>query len=165
VIEERQEITIRPSVVGWILILMHLGLGFVTIALAVDEKFADGKVTFATERWRVALGLAGLFLTYRAARAVVRTISRAAIELGPHQRRNARIHGAVVLLIAAGFLAAAWNEDLANRSVEFMSWTKPVYIAGGILLLLTGLVQSLNPRPIPQQTDDRGGSPNTPPYR
>lgn len=130
---------------------MHLGLGFVTIALAVDEGFAEGKVRFAHERWRWALGAVGVYLTYRAARGLVRSINRATIEYGPKERSRARLRGLFILLIAAGFFIAAQDQELPDRSLAFLSWARPFYTTGAIFLALTGFGQFLNPRGLARQ--------------
>jgi hypothetical protein len=150
--------------VTWVLILIHLALGFVTIVFALDEGFADGKVAFASDAWRVALGAAGAFLAYRAARALVRTINRATIDLGPDHYRRARINGMLLELIGAGFLIASWSEDLSANSVAFSSWAKPVYIGGGILLVLTGWVQWLKPGAARQPGSSPSPFPDAPQY-
>ena len=133
------------------LILVHLAIGFVTIVLAVDEDVAAGKVAFAGDAWRVVLGAAGLFMAYRAGRALVRTINAATIELGPEHFRRARVNGTIALLIGAGFLLASWNHDLAEESIAFSSWAKPVYVSGGLLMILTGLLQFVRPATTPRQ--------------
>jgi uncharacterized integral membrane protein len=144
VIHDQQQEKVPTSGFGWFLILWHLGLGFLTIALAVDERFARGKVVFDHENWRIVLGVAGGFLAYRAARAVVRTVNRAPVELGAEQTRRARVWGVVSQLIGVAFLLAALNETVGEHSVDFVSWTKPVYVAGGILALVMGLVAMID---------------------
>lgn len=140
---DREEVQVRGSLVGWILILAQLAFGFLTVALAVDERFARGKVVFDDEIWRVALGAAGAYLTYRASRAVVRTINRSPVELHADDR-GTRLRGVVLWLIGGGFLLAALNEDIAARSIDFLGWVGRVYVAGGIYLLLIGALSRVD---------------------
>jgi hypothetical protein len=123
----------------------------VTVVFAVDENFARGRVAFANSGWKVAFGAAGVFLTYRAARALMRTINRATIELTPEHFRRARINGIVLELIGIGFLLAAWNDGVAEHSIAFGSWATPLYITEGILSVVTGLLQWMKPATSPPQ--------------
>jgi hypothetical protein len=141
---------VRSGVVTSILILAHLALGFVTILLAVDEDVAEGNVRFAGDGWRIALGLAGVFLAYRAGRALVRTINGTAIELSPDVLRRARLNGTLLLLLGAAFLAASWSRSLGGGSVAFYSWARTVYVWGGWFVLLTGLLQFARPATTPR---------------
>jgi hypothetical protein len=143
---QEREVTVQPSAVGWILVLYQLVLGFVTMALAVDEGFAEGKVAFQAEPWRVAFGVAGLYLFYRAARGVLRMVNRATVEITPEQHRNSRRHGIVHQLIGAGFLLVIWVGELGERSIEFESWARPFYIAAGIFLVWMGTLHWINPQ-------------------
>ena len=131
--------------------LASLALGFMTVVFALDEHVGGDKVVFAGDAWRVAFGVAGAFITYRSARAMVRTINGASIGLDAAHFRRARLNGAVIELIGIWFLVAAWSRDIGERSVAFTSWTKPVYIAGGILFILTGLAQWVRPKVPPEQ--------------
>lgn len=146
-----REVSLRPSTPTFVLILFNLALGFLSIVFALDENVAEGKVAFANDAWRWALGAAGAFIAYRAARALVRTINAATVDLSPAHFRRARVNGLVLELIGWGFILAAWNHDLGQRSVAFFSWAKPVYGAGGILLVLTGLLQFMKPASTPTQ--------------
>ena len=157
-----REMTLKASPTTMVLILVNLGLGFMTIVFALDEKVAEGKVAFASDAWRVALGAAGLYLSYRAARALVRTINGTTLELSPEHFRRTRINGTILELIGWGFILAAWNRDLGERSVMFTSWAKPVYIVGGILLVLTGLLQFIRPGGDPKQGADPTQYPSSP---
>lgn len=152
----REEVTINPNVATWLVILIHLALGFMTTGLAVDEGFAEDKVTFDHERWRWALGVIGVFLTYRAARALVRSINRATVTYDSAERRSARLRGLLMILIAAGFFVASDDGELAQRSIQFMSWADPVYRVAAFLLVLTGLAQFGRPRgkTQPRETSD-----------
>jgi hypothetical protein len=117
----------------------------VTIALAVDDGFAEGKVIFASDAWRYVLGAAGAFLTYRAARALVRAINRATIALTPEHYRGARFFGILMVLIGVGFIIAARSDTLAERSIQLLGSTGHVYFGGGVLLVITGLFQMGRP--------------------
>jgi hypothetical protein len=144
VIHDQQQEKVPASRFGWFLILFQLGLGFLTIALAVDGGFARGKAVFDHDNWRVVLGVAGGFLTYRAARGVVRTINRSPVELTAESVRRSRLYGLVLQVIGIGFLLAALNDTVGERSVDFVSWAKPVYVVGGIYVLIMGLVSMID---------------------
>ena len=141
---DREEVTVKSSVVGWVLILFQLAIGFVSIAFAVDEGFAEGKVVFDHEAWRIVLGAAGAYLAFRAARAIVRTINRAPVELGPEQRRRSKRHGWIMWIIGAAFLFAALNRPYAERSVRFTAWAKPAAVVSGVYLVLMGAVARMD---------------------
>ena len=142
---EYEEVTIRPGPVAWILTLLQLGLGFMTIALAVDEGFARGKVFFAADGWRVALGAIGAFLFYRAARGIVRTINRTPVELSPQTRRSTRVYGVIVQLIGGAFWLAASNGEVAAHSIAFDGWAGSVYLVSGIFLVFFGTFYWMDP--------------------
>jgi hypothetical protein len=143
-IHDQGQLRVPASRISWLMILFPLVLGFLTIAFAVDESFARGRVVFDHERWRIAFGLVGAYLTYRAARAFVRTINRASVELGREQVRRSRQHGLVLLAIGAGFLLCVLNEVVGDHSVEFRSWARSLYVAGGIYLLLMGAIAMID---------------------
>jgi hypothetical protein len=137
------------------MILAPLAFGFVTIALAVDPGFARGKVVFDDQSWRVVLGAIGAFVTYRAARAVVRTINGAPMELSPEETRRQRLRGWIFWLTGGAILLAVFNDEIAQRSVAFRSWTRPVYVAGGIFLVLTGALSRIDGYKLRQKQRER----------
>jgi hypothetical protein len=137
------------------MILAPLAFGFLTIALAVDPGFARGKVIFDDQSWRVVLGAIGAFVTYRAARAVVRTINGAPMELSAEETRRQRLRGWIFWLIGGAILLAVFNDEIAQRSVAFRSWTRPVYVAGGIFLVLTGALSRIDGYKIRQKQRER----------
>jgi len=148
-------VKVQSTPVGWLLILLQLGLGFLTVALAVDDGFARGKVVFAEDGWRIGFGVVGAYLTYRAARALVRTINEATVELSDAQRRTSARLGLVSQLIGAAFLFAAYNDWVGDHAVAFKSWTRPVFIAGGIYLILMGGISRIDGRRMRQLQRDR----------
>lgn len=133
------------------MILVQFAVGFLTVVFAIDENFAEGKVAFDAGAWKVVFGAVGVFITYRSARALMRTINGTTIELTPEHFRRARLNGTLLELIGIGLLVAVWSEDIARRTIAFDSWAKPLYIVGGILLVLTGLVQWMKPAGTPRQ--------------
>jgi uncharacterized membrane protein len=137
------------------MILAPLAFGFLTIALAVDQRFARGKVVFDDQSWRIVLGAIGAFVTYRAARAVVRTINGAPMELSPEETRRQRLRGWIFWLTGGAILLAVFNDEIAQRSVAFRSWTRPVYVAGGIFLVLTGALSRIDGYKIRQKQRER----------
>ena len=147
---EHEEVAIRQSPIGWVLILLQLGLGFMTIALAVDEGFARGKAVFAGDNWRIVLGALGAFLFYRAARGFVRTINQTPVELSPQTRRSSRINGIAVQLVGAAFWLAASNGEVAAHSVAFEGWVQPVYLVSGIFLVFFGTIYWMDPAKVVQ---------------
>lgn len=140
------------------MILAPLAFGFLTIALAVDEGFARGKVAFESDAWRIALGAIGAFVTYRAARALVRTINGATMELSPEESRRQRLRGWIFWLFGGALLLAVFNDEIAERSVSFRSWTRPVYVAGGIFLVLTGALSRIDGYKLRQKQRQRAAA-------
>lgn len=126
--------------------LVQLGIGGLTVALALHEGFAEGNIRFDNESWRWGFGAFGAYIFYRAARAVVRMITRANLEIGPERYREARRHGLTQQLRGAGFLLVAWSDYLAERSVAFLSWTEPVYVWGGLFMVFMGTLHWINPQ-------------------
>lgn len=139
-------VTADPSGMGYLMALFQLGIGLLTVVLAVHEGFAEGKVVFDHERWRYAFGAFGLYLAFRAARGLVRMITRAKLEIGPDQYRDSRRHGITQQLRGAGFLLVAWSDYVAERSVAFLSWTESVYVTAGIFTLVMGTLHWINPQ-------------------
>ncbi len=152
-----EEVAPSAGPVAWVLVLLHLALGVVAVALAVNEEFAAGKVSFAGEGWRVGLGLAGAALTLSALRGAVRTVSGTKVTLDPAHRRRAKRRGWVFFAIGAGFVVASAFDDLARESVAFDSWAKTLFLVGGIELMLLGVVFQGDPsRTIRRQRIARG---------
>ena len=145
---EREEFTVtaEPNVVGFLMGFFQLGIGLLTVVLAVNQGFAEGKIRFDGQEWRYAFGAFGAYIFFRAARGIVRMITRATLEVGPDQYREARRHGLTQQLRGAGFLVVAWSDWVAERSVAFLSWTEPLYVAAGIFMFLMGTLHWINPR-------------------
>jgi uncharacterized membrane protein len=143
---DREEVAVRSTPVGWLLILVQLAFGFVTVAFAVDEGFARGKVVYARVEWRYVLGLIGLFLFYRAARAVVRTVNHATVELSAEQQRRSKRLGRVSEVIGIAFLLASYTPWVKEHSVAFASWAKPLYTTVGCFLIVMGAVSGIDGR-------------------
>lgn len=151
------ETPLGRGVATWIFLLAHLMLGVTALGFALSSDLAHGRAAFASNVWRVPLGLAGAFLAYRALRAIVRMGSGGVIRISPELRHRARINGWVLVLIGAGFLIAALSEALGADSVHFTSWARPFFVAGGIYLILWGLSQQWDPtRSLRRQRIERG---------
>jgi hypothetical protein len=164
VVVEHREMKLRGGPFSWVLILFQLVAGFLMVVFALDQDFARGKVAFDGSSWRVAFGIVGVFLTYRGARALVRTINGATLELSPDHFRRVRINGTLLELIGVALLVAAWGEDVIPDSISFDSWARPLYVAEGILLVLTGLLQFLRPGTTPRQGLDPTSFPDPTEY-
>jgi predicted phage tail protein len=143
---EDREVTAEPNVVGFLMTLYQLVIGLVTIAFAVFDDFAEGNVAFDHERWRYAFGALGLYLSFRAARGMVRMLARSKLTLSEEKHRDARRHGLTQQLRGAGFLLIAWSDALAERSVAFLSWTEPFYVTAGLFMVLMGTLHWINPQ-------------------
>ena len=146
-----------PGAGGWLLAFMHLALGGVTVALAVDEGFAQGKASFASDAWRGVFGLVGATLAFLAIRGVLRSLRDERRRLTPELHRRGAMWGRVLLVIGIVLFAFAVVKPLADETVAFAGWVKPFYVVSGIYLALMGLVLQWNPtRHIRQQRVAKG---------
>ena len=137
----------RPRI-PLILVLAHLALGGVAVALAVNEEFARGKAAFASDAWKIALGVTGAGLAFLAVRGIVRNLNDSVPTRTEERRRSGRIGGRILLLAGLGLIAVATSDALAESSIAFESWAKPFFLGGGIYLTLMGLVLQMNPAPM-----------------
>lgn len=152
-----EEIPARQGAGGWLVVVLHLALGGVTLGLAVDEEFARGKAAFANDAWRAVFGAVGALLVFLALRGIVRTLRGETHRLTPELYRRARARGRVLILVGLAFLAMAVVGPVSDETVSFDDWTKPFYIGGGAYLALMGLVFQWNPtRTIRQERVRRG---------
>lgn len=152
-----EEIPAKSGAGGWFLALLHLALGGVSLALSIDEGFADGKASFESDAWRFLLGLVGATLTFLALRALVRSISGPNRKLTPELHRRAALRGRVLIVVGSAFFAMAVIGPLADATIAFSGWAKPFYVVGGIYLVIMGLVFQWNPtRFIRQQRVAKG---------
>jgi hypothetical protein len=136
---------------------MHLALGGVTVALAVDEGFAQGKAAFASDAWRAVFGLVGAVLSFLAVRGVLRSLRDERRRLTPELLRHGQRWGRVLIVVGIAFFVLAVVKPLADETVAFAGWAKIVYIVGGVYLALMGLVLQWNPtRHIRQQRVAKG---------
>jgi hypothetical protein len=134
----------RSGLGGLIFGAAHLALAVVSLRLAADEEWAADKVSFASDGWRVALGVAGTWLAVSAVLGFVRMAADHTRTIAPPLHRRARLNGKVLLLIGAAFVAASVF-DLGSWAVEFGSWAKTLYLGGGLYLLALGLSFQLDP--------------------
>ncbi|MFN2587841.1 MAG: hypothetical protein ABR613_06975 [Actinomycetota bacterium] len=144
---QQDEAVVMPpaGAVGFLLGLVHLGIGGVAVALAVDDGFAEGKAAFAAGVWRFVLGGVGAVLGLLAVRGLLRVVAAQEKRLTPEVRASARRRGLVVVLVGVWLFATATFEGIAQETVAFDSWVDPFFIAGGIYLTLLGLSLQLDP--------------------
>lgn len=158
-----EELTARPGAGTYVFALAYVFVGVVSIGLALDDGFAAGKVAFAADAWRAVLGGFGVLLAFLGARGFVRTLTGHRRQLTPELHRRAATRGKILLVVGAGLLAIAVIPAFRDETIDFSSWTKPLYIATGILFIVQGLAMQWNPtRFIRQQRIARGeGRPGT----
>lgn len=140
-----ESIKTRANAFSLLFVAWHGTIGVVSLLLAFDDGFAAGKVAFASDSWRLALGVAGALLVSLAARGLYRAVSGYTAQLTPDRIRSARRSGAALLAIGAWLGAASAFESFANETLRFRSWAAPFYAWSSGYLLLVGLVQQLNP--------------------
>lgn len=140
-----EEIPARAAPGSWLFLLLHGAVGVVSIGLATNEEFGADKIVFASHAWRVALGAAGAFLLFLAARTLYRNLTGYVAQLTPEFIARGRRNGIVLLVIGAWFLACRSVETVGQESMDFASWARPFYAAAGTYLVLVGLIQQLNP--------------------
>lgn len=152
-----EDVPVGTGAGGLLLTLMHLALGGMTVAVAVDEGFAGGKAAFDNDVWRIVFGLVGSGLVPLALRAFVRSLSGGSRKLTPQLYRRGALWGRVLIGLGLVFLAMAVVEPFGDVTVAFSGWAKPFYAAGGAYLMLMGLVLQWNPtRHLRQQRVARG---------
>jgi hypothetical protein len=135
----------RPERIPWLLVLLHLAIGGVALALAVSEEFAAGKAVFASDTWKALLGATGAGIAFTGIRGMFRNLNQSIPSVTEERRRRARIGGRFLILVGAGFVTASTSDAVAARSVAFDSWVDAFFLAGGIYLLILGLLLQLNP--------------------
>lgn len=135
----------RPERIPWLMVLLHLAIGGVALALAVNEDFAAGKAAFASDSWRILLGAAGAGIAFTGVRGVFRNLNQSVPTLTEERRRSARIGGVLLILIGAAFVTVSTSDAVAADAVAFDSWAQPLFLGGGIYLLALGLLLQLNP--------------------
>jgi hypothetical protein len=124
---------------GWLVILAHLAVAAVAAGLAFNADFAAGKATFASDGWRTVFGAVSAVFAFLSLRGLVRVTGDKSFTLTPEVRRRARWRGAAMALFGAWLLACATVDAVAEETIAFDSWTKPFFLAGGLLLLAQGL--------------------------
>ncbi|MDQ3952242.1 MAG: hypothetical protein M3279_04665 [Actinomycetota bacterium] len=152
-----EEVPARSGAGGWLFVLLHLALGGVTLALAVDEDFAQDKATFAQDEWRAVFGLVGAALVLLALRAIVRTLRAETRSLTPDLHRRAQVRGRILIAVGVAFFAMAVVGPISDETVSFEGWAKPFYVAGAAYLVLMGLVFQWNPTKTIRQQRVRTG--------
>jgi hypothetical protein len=145
----------RAGTGGWVLALLHLALGGVTVALALEAEVVEDKAAFSNEAWRVAFGAVGVVLVLLALRAMVRSLRAETTTLTPETFRRAALRGRILLGVGVAFVAIGLG--FAKGAIEVYDWAKPFYVAGGIYTVILGLVFQWNPtRYIRQQRVRKG---------
>lgn len=151
-----EEISGRPGAGGWLLAGMHLALGGVTLALALELEAVRDEAEFANGAWRGVFGAVGAVLVFLALRAMVRTLRAEPRTLTPELQRRAALRGRVLIGVGIAFVATGVGV-LSDSTIALDGWAKPFYVAGGIYLVLMGLVFQWNPtRFIRQQRVAKG---------
>lgn len=140
-----EHVPARPSLVSWLILVLHGALGVASIGLAANEESAAGKVAFANDAWRVALGVSGAWLLFVAARALYRNITGWVAEISPEVVGRHRWKGLVLLVLGIWFFGAAQWEGVARETFAVADWAETLYTGGGIYLGILGLVSQLDP--------------------
>ncbi|HEV2755764.1 MAG TPA: hypothetical protein VG318_08315 [Actinomycetota bacterium] len=148
------EAVVMPAAGAWgfFLGLLHLAIGGVALALAVDEGFASGKAVFGADVWRIVLGVVGAALALLAIRGLVRIAGAQRRTLTPELRRTAARRGRLLAIVGVLLLVTSVTNGFGGETIAFESWTKPFFITGAIYLALMGLSLQLDPSgPLRQQ--------------
>lgn len=140
-----EQVAVRNTPAPWLFVLFTGGLGGISVGLAVAEEFAAGRARFAGDAWRIALGAAGAFLVFIAARGAVRHLKGWVARLTPERHRRTRRRGWVLFALGAWLFGMATFADLARETIAFRSWADPVYTWGGLYLVALGLAAQLDP--------------------
>lgn len=152
-----EEIPARSGSGGYLFALMHLALGAVTLALAIDDGFARGKATFKSDAWRFVFALVGATLAFLAVRAVVRAVRDERPQLTAALHRRGARWGRVLVGLGVAFFVLAVVGPVGDATVDLSSWTVPFYVCGAVYLVVMGLVLQWNPtRFIRQQRVAKG---------
>lgn len=153
---EYEQVPARSGAGGWFLASLHLALGLATVALALDLEVARDEATFSNEAWRVVFGGIGVVLVFLAVRAIVRSFGTQPTAITPQMRRRAAIRGRILIAVGVAFFAMGLG-ILSDSTIALDGWAKPFYVAGGVYLVLMGLLFQWNPtRAIRQQRVRRG---------
>jgi hypothetical protein len=134
-----------PGAWGFVLGLVHLAVGGVALALAVDEGFAEGKAEFGADLWRGVLGAVGLVLGLLALRGLLRIVGAHRRTLTPELRRSAARRGLILAAVGLWLLVTALTGGFGGETVVFEAWTKPFFVTGGIYMTLLGLSLQVDP--------------------
>lgn len=137
--------TSPPGASGLFFGTLHLVLGGLSVALAVNEGFAAGVAAFAEDVWRIAFGVVGAGIAGLGLRGLVRTLGGSTRTLTADVRRRARANGRAIFVIGLWFLLCVLADGVGRNSVSFDSWAEPAYALGGVYLMLGGLGLQLDP--------------------
>jgi hypothetical protein len=146
------EVTIHRSRSVWVQIAGDAFLGITSLLLAISPSFAEGRVVFAEEGWRLALGGVGVLFTFIFLRAVFRLVTRYRPRPGRGALRGTRIKSNLLFLIGLFFLGVAVVPALAERTISFIPWWLKVgYGIAGAMNLTVGLVIGQDPTRLQRQ--------------
>lgn len=152
-----EEMPARSGSGGYVLALIYVAFGVVSVLFALDEGFRRGKVEFSNDVWRVVLGAIGVLAAFIGVRALVRAARGERRSLTPELHQRGARRGKILIAVGVGLLAAAIVPAIGDATVAFSGWAKLVYIVAGALSVLLGLVFQWNPtRYIRQQRVARG---------
>lgn len=135
----------RPSTSGWVVGLMHLALGAVTVGLAASPDFAAGKAVFASEASRAVFGLVGAALVFLSLRGMIRMLNGTPRTISPELRRRSAVRGRVLIAAGVAFFVVALVDAAGDVTVSLSGWAKPFYLVGAVYLVLIGLVVQWDP--------------------
>lgn len=139
--------TIPSGTAGKLYGVARLAFGSLSVALAYDSGWAEGDVAFASDRWRVAFGVAGALVALLGLRGLVRAINGHQRQVTPGSLRMARALGAVLFVIGLWYEIAAWSDGVVRLGLGLDWWAGPVYGFGGLALMLQGLALQVDPTP------------------
>ena len=125
------------------------------MALALKPVTIHEEIVFGSEAWRAVFGAIGVLLTFLGLRGVVRTLRADPLALTPAMHRRAALRGRILIAVGIAFFAVGIG--VSDSTIAAAGWAKPVYVGGGIYLVLMGLVFQWNPtRFIRQQRVAKG---------
>lgn len=148
-----EEIPARSGPGGLMFVALYLGIGATSIWLAVSEE----KARFAADAWRVALGVLGAWIAFLGARGLVRFLNGETTRLTAELHRRGQVRGKILFVIGVALFAVAVVPALGAETIEFLGWTKLVYIAAGVVFVIQGLVFQWNPTRFIRQQRVREG--------
>lgn len=152
-----EEVPARSGFGGYLFAALYVAFGAVSIALVVDEEFAQGKADFSGDVWQAALGLVGGLAGFLGLRAFVRAMQGDRPRLTPELHQRAARRGKVLIVVGVALFAAAVVPAVGDNTVAFSDWAVPVYIAAAVMFVVQGLVFQWNPtRFIRQQRVAKG---------